>query len=95
MYYKLLYGIESISSSHSASSQLSGEFMLLHSIHTLANLALKETVPAQLRTSPHITVKKIYSIQRIQGKRKLLKIPECKKYIEYNENFQGKLCFSG
>jgi len=41
---KLGYGIESIFSSHSASSQLSGEFMLLHSIHILANLALKETV---------------------------------------------------
>jgi len=52
---KLLYGIESISNSHSASSQLSGEFMLLHSIHIglLANLALKETVPPQTRTSPH------------------------------------------
>jgi len=39
-----------MSSSHSASSQLSGEFMLLHSIHTLANLALKKTVPSQSRT---------------------------------------------
>jgi len=74
---------------------LSGEFMLLHSIHTLANLALKETVPPQSRTSPHVTVKNIYSIQRIRGKRKLLKNPECKKYIEYSEKFQGKLCFSG
>jgi len=36
---------------------LSGEFMLLHSIHTLANLALKETVPPQSRTSPHVTIK--------------------------------------
>jgi len=25
----------------------------------------------------------------------LLKNPECKKYTEYSENFQGKLCFSG
>jgi len=25
-----------------------------------------------------------------QGKRKLLKNPECKTYIKYNENFQGK-----
>jgi len=74
---------------------LSGEFMLLHSIHTLANLALKQTVPPQSRTSPHVTVKNIYQIQRIQGKRKLLKNPECKKCIEYSENFQGKLCFSG
>jgi len=74
---------------------LSGEFMLLHSIHTLANLALKERVPPQSRTSPHVTVKNIYAIQIIQGKRKLLKYPECKKYIEYSEKFQGKLCFSG
>jgi len=72
---KLSYGIEGISSSHSASSQLSGEFMLLHSIHTLANLSLKKRVPPQSRTSPHVTVKNIYSIQRIQGKRKLLKNP--------------------
>jgi len=69
--------------------------MLLHSIHTLANVTLKETVTPQSRTSPHVTVKDIYPIQRIQGKRKLLKNPECKKYIEYSEKFQGKLCFSG
>jgi len=30
-----------------------------------------------------------------QGKRKLLKNPECKKYIKYSENFQGTLCFQG
>ena len=30
-----------------------------------------------------------------QGKRKVLKNPECQKYIQYSENFQGKLCFSG
>jgi len=30
-----------------------------------------------------------------QGKRKLLKNPECKKYIQYSEKFQGKLCFAG
>jgi len=64
--------------------------MLLHSIHTLTNLALKETVPPQSRTSPQIIVKNIYSIQRIQGKRKLLENPECKKYIEYSESFQVK-----
>jgi len=44
---------------------LSGEFTVLHSIHGLANLALKETVP-----------------------------PECEKYTEYSEKFQGKLCIS-
>jgi len=41
--------------------------MLLHSIHILTILALKETVPRQPRTSPHIIVKNIYSMQRIQG----------------------------
>jgi len=41
--------------------------MLLHSIHILANLALKETVPPQPRTSPHVTVKNINSIQWTQG----------------------------
>jgi len=91
---KLWREIETIGNSHSASSQLSGEFTLLHAIHTLANLALKQTVPPQSRTSPHVTVKNIYSVQRIQGKRKLLKNPECKKYIEYSENFQGKPCIS-
>ena len=30
-----------------------------------------------------------------QGKRKLLKNPECKIYIQYSKKFQGKLCFSG
>jgi len=34
-------------------------------------------------------------MQRIQGKRKVLKHPECKTYIEYSEKVQGKLCFSG
>ena len=90
---KLWYGIKIISNSHSASSQLSGEFILLHSIHTLTNLALKETVPPQSRTSPHVTVKNIYPIQRIQGKRKLLKNPECEKYIECNEKFQANFVF--
>jgi len=70
--------------------------MLLHSIHTHENLALKETVPSQSRTSPHVTVKNIHPIQRIQGKRKLLKNPECKKYIEYSEkNFRAKSVLLG
>jgi len=35
-----------------------------------------------------------FSAQSIfQGKRKLLKTPECKKYIQYSEHVQGKLCF--
>jgi len=28
-----------------------------------------------------------------QGGRKLLKNPECKKYIQCSETFQGKFCF--
>jgi len=30
-----------------------------------------------------------------QGKQKLLKHPECKKYIKYSETFHDKLCFQG
>jgi len=30
-----------------------------------------------------------------QGKRKLLKTPECRKWIQYSEKFQGKLRFQG
>jgi len=30
-----------------------------------------------------------------QGKRKLLKTPECKKYIQYSEKFQGNSVFQG
>ena len=30
-----------------------------------------------------------------QGKRKLLKNPECKKFIQYSENFQGDSVFQG
>jgi len=33
--------------------------MLFQSIHTLANLALKERVSPQSRTSPHVTVNNI------------------------------------
>jgi len=46
-------------------------------------------------------IKNIYSIQWIrahsvfQGKRKLLKNPECKKYIQYSEKFQGNSNFQG
>jgi len=30
-----------------------------------------------------------------QGKQKLLKHPECKKYIKYSVKFHDKLCFQG
>jgi len=38
---------------------------------------------------------KISGHTAFQGKRKLLKNPECKKCIQYSENFQGNLCFQG
>jgi len=31
----------------------------------------------------------------LQGKRKLLKSPECKKHIQYSEKFQGNSVFQG
>ena len=61
---------------------------LLHSIHTLAILALKETASPQSRISPHVTVKYIYiqyseyrALTVFQGKRMLLKNPEFKKGV--------------
>jgi len=71
--------------------------MLLHSIHTLANLALKKTVPPQPRTSPHVTVKNMYSMQWIQGILCFVRASvSCSKIlnVQYSENFQCKLCFS-
>ena len=41
------------------------------------------------------TVDNFKSNSAFQGKRKLLKNPELKKYIQYSEKFYGKLCFSG
>jgi len=38
-------------------------------------------------------IKNSYSVQWIQGKRKLLKNPECKKYIQYSEKFRGNSVF--
>ena len=38
---------------------------------------------------------KFQSNSVFQGKRELLKTPECKKYIQYSENFQGNSVFQG
>jgi len=43
----------------------------------------------------HIQYSEFRAPSAFQSKRKLLKAPECKKYIQYSEKFQGKLCFSG
>jgi len=40
-------------------------------------------------------IKNTYSVQWIQVKRKLLKNPECKKYIQCSENFLGNSVFQG
>ena len=50
--------------------------------------------PVTNLTARHCKKYTVYPIQRIQGKRNLLKNPECKKYVEYSEKIQGKLCFS-
>ena len=41
------------------------------------------------------TVKNSRADSVFQGKQKLLKHPECKKYIKYSEKFHDKLCFQG
>ena len=89
---KLWYGIESIGRSHSASSQLSGEFMLLHSIHTLPNLALKEQCLP--RTSPHVTVKNIYSKCEFRTSACCSKMLIVKSILNAVKIFRA-ICFSG
>ena len=42
----------------------------------------------------HIQFSEFNASSVFQGKRKLLKTAECKKCIQYSENFQGTLCFS-
>jgi len=41
------------------------------------------------------TVKDFRANSVFQSKRKLLNSPECKKYIQYSETFQGQTLFSG
>ena len=57
---------------------------------------------ASASCSKILNVKSIFNTVRnfrahavFQGKRKLLKNPECEKYIQYSEKFQGTRCFSG
>jgi len=72
---------------------LSGEFLLL-SIHSLANLALKETVPPQSRTSLNVTVKMYIQYSEFRASASCSRILNVKIYwIQWK--FQGKLCFSG
>ena len=97
---KWWYGIESISNSHSASSQLSGECMLLHSIHILANLVLREAVPPQPRTSPHC---KKYILNTVnsglfeffRASAICSKILNVKRIFNTVKNFRGSSVFQG
>jgi len=41
-------------------------------------------------TKRHIQYSEFRAHSVYQGKRKLLKNPECKKYNQYSEKFQGK-----
>jgi len=47
-----------------------------------------------IKTTYFNTVKNSWAPSVFQGKHKFLKNPECKKYIQYSEKFQGN-CFSG
>jgi len=62
--------------------------MLLHSIYTLANLVLKETVPPQPRTSPHDTVK-IYIFNTVNSGHSLFfrASPSCSKILNVKSIF--------
>ena len=92
---KLWYGIESISNSHCASSQLSGEFMLLHSIHTLANLALKETVPTQPQTSPQVIVTIYIQYSEFRASVSCSKILNAKSVLNTVKIFRANSVFQG
>jgi len=43
----------------------------------------------------HIQYSEFRENSVFQGKRKLLKIPECEKYIQYSKKFQGNSVFQG
>ena len=43
----------------------------------------------------HIPYSEFRAHSVFQGKQKLLKHPECKKYIKYSVKFRDKLCFQG
>jgi len=72
----------------------------------IKNISKQWKIPGQLCSFEQAQVaqnfwiiKNIYSVLWIQvpsvfqGKRKLFKTPECKKYIPYRENFQGNSVF--
>ena len=58
-----------------------------------ANLALKERVPPQSRTSPHVTVKNIYSIQPIRASASCSKILNLKIILNTVKNFRENSVF--
>ena len=68
--------------------------------HTVNSRQLRFSGQAQ-SCSKILNVKSIFNTVKFfrkncsQGKRKLLKNPECKNYIQYCEKFQGTRCFQG
>jgi len=69
--------------------------MLLHSMHTLANLALKDTVPPQPRTSPHVTVKMYIQYSEFRASASCLKILNAKSILNTVKIFRANSAFQG
>jgi len=69
--------------------------MLLHSIHTLANLALKETVPAQSRPKQHVTVKMYIQYSEFRASASCSKILNAKSILNTVKNFRANFAFHG
>jgi len=69
--------------------------MLLHSIHTLAKLTLKETVPPQSRTSPHVTVKIYIQYNEFRASASCSKILNVKSILNRVKIFRANFVFQG
>ena len=69
--------------------------MLLHSIHTLANLALKETVPTQPQTSPQVIVKIYIQYSEFRASASCSKILNGKSVLNTVEIFRANSVFQG
>ena len=94
---KLWYGIESISNSHSASSQLSGEFMLLHSFNAYTRkfgFERDSASPVTNLTARHC--KKIYiQYSEFRASASCSKILNAKSILNIVKNFRESSVFQG
>ena len=91
----------------SGQTLFSGQALVDKKSWIIKNISIQWKIPGPLCFSGQAQVaqksswikKNIYSVQWIQGtlffqgKRKLLKNPECKKYIQYSKKFQGNSVF--